>query len=142
MGNMILAANHAVLAASHSKSSAGNYTFLLIIVLFGGFIYFVMFRPQRRRRQNAMQMQSGLVPGQRIRTTAGMYGTVSSVEDNDVVVEVAPGVNIRMLRRAVMEVVPDGAMGNGMAPSPGPSAGQTPDDEVSAEDLDSRDHSS
>ena len=46
----------------------------------------------------------------RVRTTAGMYGTVTSVEDNDdVMVEVAPGVNIRMMRRAVVAVPQDAA---------------------------------
>ena len=36
-----------------------------------------------------------------------MYGTVVSVEDQDVVLELAPGVEVRFLRRAIMDVVPD-----------------------------------
>ena len=36
-----------------------------------------------------------------------MYGTVVAVEDQDVVLEVAPGVEVRFLRRAIMDVVPD-----------------------------------
>ena len=45
------------------------------------------------------------MPGARVRTTAGMYATVVSVEDQDVVLEVAPGVNVRYLRRAILDVV-------------------------------------
>jgi preprotein translocase subunit YajC len=67
----------------------------------------VMIRPQRNRQRQASQMQNTVVPGQRIRTTAGIYGTVISVDDTDVEVEVAPGVTIRMLRRAVMDVLGD-----------------------------------
>jgi preprotein translocase subunit YajC len=36
-----------------------------------------------------------------------MYGTVISVEDQDVILELSPGVQVRFLRRAIMDVVPD-----------------------------------
>ncbi len=35
-----------------------------------------------------------------------MYGTIVSADDRDVVVEIAPGVQVTMLRRAIMDVVP------------------------------------
>jgi preprotein translocase subunit YajC len=110
MGNMVY------LAAS-SKSGSTNLLPILIIVVLFGVLYMTMIRPQRNRQRNAQQMQNTVMPGARIRTTAGIYGTVKSIEDGDVVVEVAPGVNIRMLRRAVMEVVQDGAGANGSGPS-------------------------
>lgn len=100
MGNVIL-------AASTSKSSGGSYLFLVAIVVLFGLLYFVTIRPQRNRQRAAVQTQSQLEPGDRVRTTAGMYATVVSVEDQDVVLEVAPGVEVRFLRRAIMEVVRD-----------------------------------
>ena len=57
-------------------------------------------RPQRNRQRKAAQTQSHVMPGQRIRTTAGMYGTVVSGDDRDVVIEISPGVQVTMLRRA------------------------------------------
>jgi preprotein translocase YajC subunit len=102
MGNLILAA-----ASSTSKSGSGSYLFLVAIVVLFGLLYFVTIRPQRRRQQAAQQTQREIVPGTRVRTTAGMYATVTSVEDQDVVLEVAPGVEVRYLRRAIMDVVPD-----------------------------------
>ena len=36
-----------------------------------------------------------------------MYGTVTAVEDGDVVIEVAPGVEVRYLKRAIMDVLSD-----------------------------------
>ncbi len=98
----------AVVAATSSKSSSSSYTFLLLIVLvFVGF-YFLMIRPQRRRQQQAQQQQRTLSPGSRVKTTAGMYATVSAVDGDDVILEVAPGVEVRYMRRAVMEVITSG----------------------------------
>jgi len=101
MGNEILA------AASTSKSSGGSYLFLVAIVVLFGVLYFVTIRPQRNRQRAAMQTQRTVEPGSRVRTTAGMYATVVSLEDQDVILEVAPGVEVRYLRRAIMDVVPD-----------------------------------
>lgn len=109
MGNMYLAAT--------GSSGSGSYTFLIVIVVLFGLLYFVMIRPQRNRQRQVQQMQQQVQPGQRVRTTAGMYATVLEADDQDVLLEVAPGVHIRFLRRAVMEIVPDedGAAGGGFA---------------------------
>jgi len=124
MGDMM------ILAASKSSSGSTNLLPILIIVVLFGVLYVTMIRPQRNRQRNAQQMQSTVVPGSRIRTTAGMYGTVKSVEDGDVVVEIAPGVDIRMLRRAVMEVVQDGGvMGGGVNGSAPTAEADAPADE-------------
>jgi preprotein translocase subunit YajC len=90
-----------------SSSGGGSYTFLIVIVVLFGLLYFVMIRPQRNRQRQAQQMQNTVRPGQRVRTTAGMYATVVDADDQDVVLEVAPGVHMRFLRRAVMETLPD-----------------------------------
>ncbi len=98
----------AVVAATSTKSGSSSYTFLLLIALvFIGF-YFLMIRPQRRRQQQAQQQQRTLTPGARVRTTAGMYATVSAVDGDDVILEVAPGVDVRYVRRAVTEVISPG----------------------------------
>ncbi len=101
MGTMILAAGTA-------SKSGGNpaFTFLILAVLIGLF-YVLIMRPQRARQRKAVQTQSQVMPGQRVRTTAGMYGTVVSGDDRDVVVEIAPGVEVTMLRRAIMDVIAD-----------------------------------
>jgi preprotein translocase subunit YajC len=67
-----------------------------------------MIRPQRRRQQQVQQQQNTVAPGARVRTTAGMYATVVAVDGDDVVLEVAPGVETRYLKRAIMEVIAPG----------------------------------
>jgi preprotein translocase subunit YajC len=95
-------------AEAASKSSGSALTFpILIVLVFVGF-YFLMIRPQRRRQQQVMQQQNTVAPGARVRTTAGMYATVTEVDGDDVVLEVAPDVEVRYLRRAIMEVITPG----------------------------------
>jgi preprotein translocase subunit YajC len=101
MGNVILA------ATSSTSKGSGSYIFLIVIVGLFGLLYFVTIRPQRNRQRAAAQTQRTVEPGARVRTTAGMYGTVVAVDDQDVVLELAPGVEVRFLRRAIMDVVPD-----------------------------------
>lgn len=101
MGNMFLAAT--------SKTTSGfnaSYLILILIVVVG--FYMLMIRPQQRRRQQAMQQQNSVQPGARVRTTAGMYATVVDVDGDDVVLEVAPGVEVRYMKRAIMDVVSPG----------------------------------
>ena len=95
-------------AEAATKSSGSALTFpILIVLVFVGF-YFLMIRPQRRRQQKVQQQQKTVAPGARVRTTAGMYATVVEVDGDDVVLEVAPGVEVRYLRRAIMEVIEAG----------------------------------
>jgi preprotein translocase subunit YajC len=101
MGTLILA------AASKPASGSSDYSFLLIILVIFGIMYFVMIRPQRNRQRQAQQTQRQVGNGARVRTTAGMYGTIVDGDDNNVLVEFAPGVRIKMMRRAIMGVVPD-----------------------------------
>jgi preprotein translocase subunit YajC len=95
-----------VLAAAAKTTGSSDETLLIIVVVFVVLMYF-MFRSQRRRQQNAQTVQRAVVNGSRIRTVHGIYGTVVDGDDRNVIVEVAPGVKIKMLRQAVGQVVPD-----------------------------------
>jgi preprotein translocase subunit YajC len=106
MGTHTLAAAH-VLAATPAKSSSSSLSFLLIIVVVFGLLYFVMIRPQRNRQRQAQQTARQVSNGSRVRTTAGMYGTIIDGDADNVLVEFAPGVQIKMMRRAIMGTVPD-----------------------------------
>ena len=95
------------LAASSSGSSFNPTSLILILVVIVG-VYMLMIRPQRRRQQAVQQQQKTVAPGALVRTTAGMYATVTEVDGDDVVLEVAPGVEVRYLKRAIMEVIEPG----------------------------------
>jgi preprotein translocase subunit YajC len=100
---MILAAS----TTAAAKSSSSGINIILIIVVLFGVLYFVMIRPQRNRQRKVQAQQSQVQPGQRVRTTAGMYATVVGVDGDDVILEVSPGVEVRYVKRAIMQVLPD-----------------------------------
>lgn len=102
MGNTMFLATTSTKPADFNPS-----TLILILIVVVGF-YLLMIRPQQRRRQQAQQRQDSVLPGARVRTTAGMYATVVDVDGDDVVLEVAPGVEVRYMRRAIMDVVSPG----------------------------------
>ena len=95
-------------AAEAATKSSGSSTFLILIVVFIGLIYFMAIRPRNRQKRAAQQQQNTVRPGARVRTTAGMYATVVAVDGDDVVLEVAPDVEVRYMRRAIMEVLTPG----------------------------------
>ena len=76
--------------------------FLLILVAF----YLLIIRPQRSRAKAAQQLQDSLEPGVEIMTTAGIFGTLTEIRDDSVVVEVSPGVQLRIAKAAVGRVIP------------------------------------
>jgi preprotein translocase subunit YajC len=94
-----------VLANTAAKTSGFNPTTLILILLVVVAFYMLMIRPQRRRQQQAQQQRSNVEPGARVRTTAGMYATVVDVDGDDVILEVAPGIEVRYMKRAIMDVV-------------------------------------
>jgi preprotein translocase subunit YajC len=94
--------------AAAATSSSGGSTFIILIIVFIGLIYFMAIRPGRNRQKKVAQQQNNVRPGARVRTTAGMYATVVAVDGDDVVLEVAPDVEVRYMKRAIMEVVSPG----------------------------------
>jgi preprotein translocase subunit YajC len=113
-----------VLAATSGSSSGFNPSTLILIVIVIAAFYLLMIRPQARRRQQAQQRQNSVQPGARVRTTAGMYATVVAVDGDDVVLEVAPDVEVRYMKRAIMEVV-----------SPGEEPDEPVEDDVPADET-------
>jgi preprotein translocase subunit YajC len=95
-------------ATTPTKHGSSETELLLFLVLIVAGFYFLLIRPQKRRQQQAQQQQSTVAPGARVVTTAGMYGTVSAVDGDDIILEVAPGVDVRLMRRAIMRVVAPG----------------------------------
>ena len=73
---------------------------VLIFILLA-LLWVVLIVPRQRevRRHNALV--ASLQVGDEVMTGAGIYGTITELGDDDVSVEIAPGVTIRMAKRAV-----------------------------------------
>ena len=76
---------------------------LLLLVVF----YLLLIRPQQKQRREIAEVQSTITPGSRVMTSAGLIGTIVAIEGDEVLIEVAPGVNNRYVRRAIMRVLDD-----------------------------------
>ncbi|MET7304501.1 preprotein translocase subunit YajC [Embleya sp. NPDC005575] len=77
---------------------------VIIVVVF----YFLIIKPGKTRQRQAMETQNSLVPGAEVRTIAGLYATVTEVEDDSVILEVAPDVHCRFVKSAIAAVLSSG----------------------------------
>jgi preprotein translocase subunit YajC len=127
--------NSELLAAAASKSSGFNPSTLILILIVVVAFYLLMIRPQQRRKQQAQQKQNTVQPGARVRTTAGMYATVVDVDGDDVILEVAPGVEVRYMKRAVMDVVSPGEAEEEEDETPADETDTDPEEESSETDV-------
>ena len=72
-------------------------------------LIFFMFRNSRKRKAQAEELQSQIVPGVEIMTNSGIFGTLKSVDEvtNVAEVETSPGTIIRVHRQTIARVVTD-----------------------------------
>lgn len=84
--------------------NAGSLIFLVLLV---GIFYFMLIRPQRKRVEEHRRLIDSLDPGDEVVTIGGLHGVISSIGDDDVQLEVAPGTTLRFVKSAVARVVVD-----------------------------------
>lgn len=78
--------------------------FLLLIVAFG-FLWFFLIRPQKRRQVEAARMLNTIEVGDTVITAGGIYGEVTELHETDVMVRIAPELEVRVARKAIGGVV-------------------------------------
>ncbi len=78
---------------------------LILPLLLLAAMWFLLIMPQQRRMKAQKLMQANLKVGDDIITTAGIYGTITELEDESILVEVSEGIEVRMAKGAVMKVI-------------------------------------
>src|SRR5215203_3731736 len=73
---------------------------LFPVILFAG-MYFLLIRPQQQRAKRQRQLIVELAPGDRVVTAGGLIGTIRVLTDQEATLEVAPDVEVKVLRAAV-----------------------------------------
>ncbi len=81
---------------------------LPLVLLIGLVFYFVLIRPQGKERQKRETMISALKKGDRVMTSAGIYGTIAAVEEQAFMLKVAENTKIRIAKDAIAHLVTDG----------------------------------
>ncbi len=78
-----------------------DWSTIAMIALMGGAVYFLMIRPQQKRAKETANLMSSLEPGSRVMTISGIVGTIKYLGDKQAILEVSPGVEITMDKRAL-----------------------------------------
>jgi preprotein translocase subunit YajC len=78
---------------------------LLALLITFGLMWVLLILPQQRRMRQHQAVVASLEPGDEVVTAGGVYGTITSVDEETLAVEVAPGITLRILRSAVTQRV-------------------------------------
>jgi preprotein translocase subunit YajC len=76
---------------------------VLLPVLLLVAMYALVMRPQRMRMRAHAEMVGSVEVGDEVVVAGGIFGRVLSLDDETMRVEIAPGIEIRVLRRMVMD---------------------------------------
>jgi preprotein translocase subunit YajC len=91
--------------AQAAQDTFGMLNSLLIpTMLIIGIMYFLMIRPQQKRLKDHQAMIAGIRRGDTVVTSGGILGKVTKVDDQELQVEIAEGVRVKVVRSTVSEV--------------------------------------
>ena len=93
-------------AFAQAAPGAFDYLNSLLIptMLIIGIMYFLMIRPQQKRLKEHQAMVAAVRRGDTVVTSGGIIGKVAKVDDQELQVEIAEGVKIKILRSTISEV--------------------------------------
>ena len=86
---------------------------IINLIMLGGFVlifYFLLIRPQNKRRKEHQELVSSLNKGDEVVTAGGVVGTITKVEDDFVKVQVSDQVEMRVQKSAVGATLPKGTL--------------------------------
>jgi preprotein translocase subunit YajC len=78
--------------------------FLVPLLLMFGIMYFLVILPQQRQRKKVQEMLAAVKNGDKVVTTAGIYGTINGMDGDTVILKIADNVKIRVARAAIAQV--------------------------------------
>ena len=106
--------NSAYAQAAGAAGAAGAGPSLLNTLLLPGLLlvvfYFLLIRPQSKKAKEQREMLSKIAVGDEIATTGGILGKVTEVGDQFLSIEIAAGVNIKLQKFQVAQVLPKGTV--------------------------------
>ena len=97
-------------AAAPAQSDASSLISLLPMVGILIIFYFLLIRPQSKRAKEHKQMVEALQRGDEVITNGGILGLVVNVSDDYVIVEIAPSVEVTLLRSSAQTLLPKGTL--------------------------------
>jgi|TARA_B110000196_G_C20881193_1_gene536815 preprotein translocase subunit YajC len=104
-----------LIATAHAADAGvtGGDAGWINLLFLGGFVlifYFLLIRPQNKRRKEHQSLISSLNKGDEIATAGGIVGKINKVEDDFVILQVGPEVSMRIQKTAVGAHLPKGTI--------------------------------
>ena len=79
---------------------------LILLLAMFVLLWVLLIRPQRQRQLKQQNLLTSIEPGDEVLTVGGLYGIVRDIdEEDDLIVEIADGIQVRIARRAIGGVV-------------------------------------
>ncbi|EKE07807.1 MAG: hypothetical protein ACD_17C00510G0002 [uncultured bacterium] len=104
MFEKFLLSSSAVLAQEAASSPGGGLTQTLVMIGIAlVFFYFILWRPEQKRRKVAEKMRSSLKKGDRV-TAMGIIGKVDKIQDQTIILKMVDGAKIEFLKAAITDV--------------------------------------
>ena len=97
---MVMALSALMAQAAGESSTSWLYQLAPLALIFGVF-YVLLIMPARKRQKAHTAMISAISSGDKVTTNGGLIGTVSKVEETQIKLRLAPGVEVTILRSAV-----------------------------------------
>ena len=91
--------------AAPAPGPAGGIGFFVPFIFIFVIMYFIMFRPQKKRQQEQQRLIASLKTGDRVVTNAGIHGLIANVKETTVMLKVADNVKLEMEKSAVTNVL-------------------------------------
>ena len=105
---LFLVPSAAVFAQDAAPSPQSGITSTLIMIGIAlVFFYFILWRPEQKRRKAAEQMRASLKKGDKV-TAMGIVGKIDRILDQTVVLKMVDGAKIEVLKAAITDVQPGG----------------------------------
>lgn len=92
-------------AGGEASGSGSLLTSLLPFVLIIAIFYFLIIRPQSKKRKETERMLSALKKGDKVVTIGGLHGTIQNVRESTVIIKVDDNVKMEFSRSAVSSIV-------------------------------------
>lgn len=90
---------------SPASPAGGISQTLVMIGLALVFFYFILWRPEQKRRKESDRMRNSLKKGDRV-TAMGIVGRIDKIQENSVILKMVDGAKIEMLKAAITDVQP------------------------------------
>lgn len=97
---------------AQAEGAGGLIGGLLPIILIIAVFYLLLIRPQQKRARQHRELVSSIAPSDRVVTIGGLHGTVQSVDEDTLRLELAPGTVITVSRQAVSRRLVDADTGS------------------------------